>query len=91
MTRLTAVAILATIMLTANVASTAPFKLAALNVDKNHVAMAGLGHSADFAHQFHIAFSATVSGTCLFSAQPFNCAGTSMCVCVSTSSCCDLA
>ena len=85
MTRLTAVVVLAAVVLTATAStapSTAPIKLAALNIDKNRVAMAGLGHSADFAHQFHIAFSATVSGTCLFSAQPFNCAGTSMCVCV---------
>eukprot|EP01047_Picozoa_sp_COSAG01_P102629 COSAG01_NODE_32190_length_585_cov_0.584362_2_plen_92_part_00 len=36
--------------------------------------MTGLGDSADFAHQFHIAFSALVHGACIFSGQPFNCA-----------------
>jgi hypothetical protein len=36
--------------------------------------MAGLGDSADFAHQFHIAFARMVSGACIFSGQPFNCA-----------------
>jgi len=35
---------------------------------------AGVGDSADFAHQFHIAFAQTVSGECVFSGQPFNCA-----------------
>ena len=38
------------------------------------VAVAGLGHAGDFAHQFHIAFSASVAGACVFSGQPFNCA-----------------
>ena len=36
--------------------------------------MTGLGDSADFAHQFHIAFAALVRGACVFSGQPFNCA-----------------
>ena len=38
------------------------------------MAVAGLGHAGDFAHQFHVAFSASVSGACVFSGQPFNCA-----------------
>eukprot|EP00656_Telonema_subtile_P028702 TRINITY_DN3129_c0_g2_i1.p1 TRINITY_DN3129_c0_g2~~TRINITY_DN3129_c0_g2_i1.p1 ORF type:complete len:762 (+),score=135.77 TRINITY_DN3129_c0_g2_i1:98-2383(+) len=49
-------------------------KLSQLNIDKQHVVTAGYGHSADFAHQFHVAFSATVSGACVFGGQPFYCA-----------------
>lgn len=44
-------------------------KLGALNIDPATVVTAGLGDSADFAHQFHIAFSKTVSGACVFSGQ----------------------
>ena len=44
-------------------------KLSALNIDPTAVVTAGLGDSADFAHQFHIAFSRTVSGACVFSGQ----------------------
>jgi hypothetical protein len=49
-------------------------RLAPLNIDPATVTAAGLGNSADFAHQFHIAYSSMVSGACLFSGQPFNCA-----------------
>ena len=49
-------------------------RLASLNVDPAAVVTVGLGNSADFAHQFHIAFAEMVSGSCLFSGQPFNCA-----------------
>ena len=55
-------------------AAAAPTKLAQLNIDPATVTAVGVGNSADFAHQFHIAFSATVSGACVFSGQPFNCA-----------------
>ena len=48
--------------------------LPALPIDPKGVVVAGLGHSGDFAHQFHIAFSALVRGACIFSGQPFNCA-----------------
>lgn len=48
--------------------------LASLNIDPGTVTMSGLGDSADFAHQFHIAFAALVHGACVFSGQPFNCA-----------------
>ena len=49
-------------------------RLESLNVDPAAVVTVGLGNSADFAHQFHIAFAEMVSGSCLFSGQPFNCA-----------------
>jgi hypothetical protein len=52
-------------------------RLPALQIDQRGgggVAVAGLGHAGDFAHQFHVAFSASVSGACVFSGQPFNCA-----------------
>ena len=52
-------------------------RLPTLQIDQGGgggVAVAGLGHAGDFAHQFHVAFSASVSGACVFSGQPFNCA-----------------
>ena len=49
-------------------------RLGSLNIDPAAVATVGLGDAADFAHQFHIAFSQQVSGACIFSGQPFNCA-----------------
>jgi hypothetical protein len=49
-------------------------QLASLNIDKARIVTVGHGNGADFAHQMHIAFSATVSGACIFSGQPFNCA-----------------
>eukprot|EP00933_Yihiella_yeosuensis_P006300 TRINITY_DN11099_c0_g1_i2.p1 TRINITY_DN11099_c0_g1~~TRINITY_DN11099_c0_g1_i2.p1 ORF type:complete len:755 (-),score=103.78 TRINITY_DN11099_c0_g1_i2:308-2572(-) len=49
-------------------------RLTAQNINKSSVVIAGFANSADFAHQFHIAFSSLVTGACLFSAQPFNCA-----------------
>ena len=52
-------------------------RLPTLQIDQTSaggVAVAGLGHAGDFAHQFHVAFSASVSGACVFSGQPFNCA-----------------
>jgi hypothetical protein len=52
----------------------ATIQLAPLNIDSAGVVAAGLGNAADFAHQLHIAFSATVSGACIFSGQPFHCA-----------------
>ena len=52
----------------------APVRLERLNVDPSRVFAAGLGDAADWAHQFHVAFSATVAGACVFSGQPFNCA-----------------
>ena len=50
--------------------------LTPLNIDPKGVVAVGLGHSADFAHQFHVAFSSMVGGACLFSGQPFHCAVT---------------
>ena len=52
----------------------APAPLPSRNIDPETVVMTGLGDSADFAHQFHIAFAALVRGACVFSGQPFNCA-----------------
>ena len=52
----------------------AAVSLPSLNIDPETVLMTGLGDSADFAHQFHIAFAALVHGACVFSGQPFNCA-----------------
>ena len=50
-------------------------RLPTLQIDeRGGVAVAGLGHAGDFAHQFHVAFSASVAGACVFSGQPFNCA-----------------
>ena len=57
----------------ASVSSAPP--LPTLHIDqRSGVLVAGLGHSADFAHQFHVAFSSIVSGACVFSGQPFHCA-----------------
>ena len=49
-----------------------------LTIDRQSVAAVGIGNSADFAHQFHIAFSSLVNGECVFSGQPFNCAITAV-------------
>ena len=49
-----------------------------VTIDRQSVAAAGLGNSGDFAHQFHIAFSAIVTGECVFSGQPLNCAITAV-------------
>lgn len=46
-----------------------------LNIARQGVLTAGCSHAADFAHQFHIAFSSLVgAGACVFSGQPFHCA-----------------
>ena len=58
--RLWLCAIVATHQANAASHSSPAMKLAALNVDKALVATAGLGNSADFAHQFHVSFSALV-------------------------------
>jgi hypothetical protein len=65
---------LGSIALWVNAAAATSAPLPKLNVDPETVVMTGLGDSADFAHQFHIAFSALVHGACIFSGQPFNCA-----------------
>ena len=49
--------------------------LPALNIPREGVLTAGCSHAADFAHQFHVAFSGLVGGgACVFSGQPFHCA-----------------
>eukprot|EP01084_Bolivina_argentea_P019163 35639_1 len=45
-----------------------------LNIDKSNILIAGYDNSADFSHQFHIAFSSIISRSCIFSGQPFHCA-----------------
>ena len=50
-------------------------KLQRLNIDYDHVITSGCSHAGDFAHQFHIAFSQHVTGACVFSGQPYRCAG----------------
>lgn len=71
------------LLLTAPLATAAPLLATAaptgqplpeLNIDPATVVMTGLGDSADFAHQFHISFAQMVSGACVFSGQPYNCA-----------------
>ena len=49
-------------------------KLPQLNIAQGRVVVAGQSHAADFAHQFHVAFSGRVSGSCVFSGQPYHCA-----------------
>lgn len=51
-----------------------PIRLPALNIEKGSVVTAGCSHAGDFASQFHIAFSSLVSGSCVFSGQPYHCA-----------------
>jgi len=48
--------------------------LSGLNIDASRVTAIGFDDAADFAHQLHIAYSATITGSCLFAAQPFHCA-----------------
>ncbi|KAJ9459532.1 hypothetical protein DIPPA_23864 [Diplonema papillatum] len=47
-----------------------------LRIDARRVVVAGCSHAADFSHQFHVAFSGTVTGACIFSGQPYTCAVT---------------
>ena len=49
-------------------------RLPSLSIDDRYVIAAGFDHSGSFAHQFHVAFSAMVSGACVFTGQPFYCA-----------------
>ena len=51
-------------------------RLEKINISSSDVLIAGCSHAADFAHQFHIAFSDIVTGACIFSGQPFHCAVT---------------
>eukprot|EP00756_Hemistasia_phaeocysticola_P002630 Hpha_TRINITY_DN1178_c0_g1::TRINITY_DN1178_c0_g1_i1::g.113135::m.113135 len=51
-------------------------KMPTLKIDTRpgHVLTAGCSNTADFAHQLHVAFSALISGSCIFSGMPYNCA-----------------
>ncbi|KAJ9459530.1 hypothetical protein DIPPA_23865 [Diplonema papillatum] len=44
-----------------------------LRIDARRVVVS---HAADFSHQFHVAFSGTVTGAYIFSGQPYTCAVT---------------
>merc|ERR1719230_985756 len=48
-------------------------RLPTLSIDRSHVVAAGFDYAAEFAHQLHIAYSATFSGSCIFAGQPWNC------------------
>jgi len=49
-------------------------RLQTYNIEPKSVRTAGCSHEGDFAHQFHIAFSGLVDGSCVFAGQPFACA-----------------
>ena len=52
------------------------FMFSSLNIDRASISIAGCSHAADFAHQFHIAFSSIISASCIFAGQPYHCAVT---------------
>lgn len=56
--------------------STIPGRLPTLMIDNSSVMIAGCSNTADFSHQFHVAFSSMVTGSCIFSGQPYRCATT---------------
>eukprot|EP00468_Gymnochlora_sp_CCMP2014_P003858 CAMPEP_0167759998 /NCGR_PEP_ID=MMETSP0110_2-20121227/11339_1 /TAXON_ID=629695 /ORGANISM="Gymnochlora sp., Strain CCMP2014" /LENGTH=505 /DNA_ID=CAMNT_0007646455 /DNA_START=98 /DNA_END=1615 /DNA_ORIENTATION=+ len=47
-----------------------------LKIRRDGVITTGCSNGADFAEQFHIAYSDLVNGACIFSGQPFRCATT---------------
>lgn len=61
------------LLLASAAAADATIRLPTLSIDKSHVVAAGFDHSAEFAHQLHIAYSATFTGSCIFAGQPWNC------------------
>ena len=54
----------------------AAIPLPSLKIDKASVMTAGCSNTADFSHQFHVAFSSIVTGSCIFSGMPYHCAVT---------------
>ena len=54
-------------------ARTAP-PLPRLNIDSGAISISGLSSGADFAVQFHVAFSSILCGSGIFAGQPFHCA-----------------
>ena len=54
-------------------ARTAP-PLPRLNIDPGAISISGLSSGADFAVQFHVAFSSILCGSGIFAGQPFHCA-----------------
>ena len=47
-----------------------------LRIDPSNVTISGISSGADFAVQFHVAFSATIKGVGIFAGQPYHCAVT---------------
>jgi len=47
-----------------------------LKLDTARVFVGGFSNGADFAHQFHLAFSGKISGACIVAGQPYHCATT---------------
>jgi len=62
--------------LSQHIDSTLPVEMPVLSIDRSSILTAGCSNTADFAHQFHIAFSSLVTGSCVFSGQPYHCAVT---------------
>ena len=53
-----------------------PPPLPRLPIDPAAISISGLSSGADFAVQFHVAFSETIMGLGVFAGQPFHCAAT---------------
>eukprot|EP00466_Bigelowiella_natans_P018723 jgi/Bigna1/146001/aug1.107_g20709 len=47
-----------------------------LKLDPTRVFVGGFSNGADFAHQFHVAYSGKISGACIVAGQPYRCATT---------------
>ena len=47
-----------------------------LNINTQEISISGLSSGADFAVQFHVAFSSILCGSGIFAGQPFHCAVT---------------
>ena len=67
---------LTTTILAASTANAIKLNSSTVHIDYGNVIIAGHDNTADFAHQFHIAFSSMIKGSCIFSGQPFHCAVT---------------
>ena len=57
-------------------ARTAHPSLPRLSIDPSAITISGLSSGADFASQFAVAYSRTISGVGVFAGQPFHCAAT---------------
>ena len=61
---------------TAAAAEKPPAPLPRLRIDPSSISVSGLSSGADFAAQFQVAYSKTVTGVGVFAGQPFHCAAT---------------